>query len=180
MAESDITFRTSFAPNNEVTPMTGQQPGPGWWQGADGRWYPPQYPQWGTTPEASGNRRNERTGHKWPIADLIKTLPLVLKLLIAIFGGGTVITITVVIVIVGSHLQSGPGQGRPVYIYPRAAQESWMSSCEGISFNSSSKCGCEFTFFENHAPYSQFEQAYTAVIPGIVPAQLAGASTCPN
>lgn len=45
-------------------PMTGQQPGPGWFQGADGRWY---------RPAAAGEPHKERTERTW-FTGLMETL----------------------------------------------------------------------------------------------------------
>lgn len=59
--------------------------------------------------------------------------------------------------------------------YPLSVQQGWMNDCEGNN-NSQAKCQCELTYFEQHASSQQFEQDYSAMPPGVVPSQLAGAA----
>jgi hypothetical protein len=63
--------------------------------------------------------------------------------------------------------------------YPLAAQQSWMNDCEARN-NSQSRCACELSYFEQHASYSQFQQAYGAMPPGVVPQEFSGALSCPS
>ena len=131
-----------------------------------------------------GKLRKEETRRDRLFLDFFQTLPLILKLLIAIFGGGTAITIVIVI---GSHIQSGGQQGgdqqeggQSAYTYPTAVQQSWLNDCENSSssFHTVPVCKCELSYFENHVSGPQFEQDYGDMPPGVVPPELAGAEAC--
>ncbi len=153
-------------------PMTGQQPGPGWWLASDGRWYPPEAAGRPETPPRKDNTENNS------FRDLLKTIQEVLKTIGAlkavIWGGGATVAIVVVIVISHHPTPVSP----PNNTYPLAAQQSWMSSCETVNNNTEEICGCEWTYFEQHVSYPQFEQDYSETLPGVVPAQLANAEAC--
>jgi hypothetical protein len=131
-----------------------------------------------------GTSRKEETSRRdWSPLDLFKALPLILKLLIAIFGGGTAITIVIVI---GSQIGGQPGvqaqAGQPSYIYPASVQQGWLNDCESISdnFHTVPICECELSYFENHVSAAIFEQDYGDSLPGVVPSQLDGAeAACP-
>lgn len=130
------------------------------------------------------NPRKEETKRPRSLLDLFQALPLILRLLIAIFGGGTVIT---VVTIIGAHSQPTPpgpppvsGSSQPAYTYPAAVQQGWLNDCESRSFNTIPKCECELSYFENHVSATVFEQDYSAMPAGVVPAQLAGAEACPS
>jgi hypothetical protein len=148
--------------------MSGQNPA-AWRQGPDGQWYPYQpYP--GTT----GSPQGEAVRRRSPFLQFLKTVPLVVKLLLAIFGGGTTITI---IFVIGSIITAAPVL--PVtHRYSASVQEQWMNDCESRSFNAPSTCQCELSYFEVHAGQQQFEQDYGAMPPGVVPPELAGAEDC--
>jgi hypothetical protein len=149
--------------------MARQQSRPGWWQGPDGRWYAtPPYERPPTNP------RRENNEHSRSFLGLLKAAPLIVKILLAIFGGGT--TITVVIVIGVAISPSNPSQ--PYYSYPAAIRQGWLNDCESRSFNSPSICECELSYFDHHVTARQFEQDYGEMPPGVVPAQLAGAEAC--
>jgi hypothetical protein len=131
-----------------------------------------------------GNSRKEEAKRPPSLLDLFQTLPLILKLLIAIFGGGTVIT---VVIVIGSRIQPNPpgpstvpSSSQPAYTYPAAVQQGWLNDCESRSFNTIPKCQCELSYFENHVSATVYEQDYSEMPPGVVPAQLAGAEACPS
>jgi hypothetical protein len=147
--------------------MSGQQPAPSWQQGPDGQWYP--YPSY---PEKPGRSEGGDARRRSPFLGVLKAAPLVVKLLLAIFGGST--TIIVVVVIGNVIFPPSPGP------YPPATQQQWLSDCEGLSFNTASKCQCELSYFEQHVTAPQFEQDYSSMPPGVVPPELAGAEDCPS
>jgi hypothetical protein len=61
--------------------------------------------------------------------------------------------------------------------YPAQFLSEWMSDCETSSPSASpSVCGCELSYFEQHASYRTFLQYYSGTIPGTVPAQFTGAA----
>jgi hypothetical protein len=91
---------------------------------------------------APGKPRKENTERGWSFLEFMKAAPLIVKLLLAIFGGG--ITITVVIVIGANISPPSP----PSHIYSTAIRQGWLNDCEGRSFNSPSKCECELSYFE--------------------------------
>lgn len=149
--------------------MSGQQFGPGWWQGPDGRWYPsPPY----QGPPGKPRKENNEPGRSF--LGFLKAAPLIVKVLLAIFGGGTTITI---IIVIGTAVSTPSPSPNP---YPAAIGQGWLNDCEGLSLNSPSKCECELSYFEQHVTAQQFEQDYGAMPPGVVPAQLAGAEDCPS
>jgi hypothetical protein len=80
--------------------------------------------------------------------------------------------------VIGHHGGGGQGGGGgggattpSLTTYPAAAQQNWLSSCEGNQ-DSASTCQCDLSYFEQHASYQQFEQYSGAIMPGVVPVQL--------
>jgi hypothetical protein len=165
--------------------MIGQQPGPGWWQGTDGQWYPPQSQQWGSVPPGrrgeprreadarNANRDNSSYEESMrALQELLKTIRAFIAAHKIISGAG----ITIVIVVVIGTTRPIPVPSLP--LYPVAVQQGWLSDCESRSFNTVPKCECELSYFENHVSVQQFEQDYSAMPPGVVPPELAGAEEC--
>lgn len=61
--------------------MSGPQPGPGWWLGSDGRWYPPEATrQYGNSYKENTDTRSEKKDNS-PYVESIKALQELLKAL---------------------------------------------------------------------------------------------------
>lgn len=87
--------------------MTGQQLGPGWWQGSDGRWYPPQPYPGNSQSNSSEKEPRSRSFREW-----IQTTQGVISLLVSIValgGGGAAIAVHSG----SSHGPSGPTASAP-------------------------------------------------------------------
>ena len=174
--------------------MTGQHPGTGWRRGTDGRWYPPQPQQWESIPpelpekprKEAGMHNENRDNSSYvesmkALQELLKALQELLKTIQAFMAAhkiisGVGITIVIVVVIGTIHHTINPAPAR----YSAAVQQSWLNDCESRSFNTIPKCECELSYFEDHVSATVFEQDYSAMPPGVVPAQLAGAEACPS
>jgi hypothetical protein len=178
---------TSRAALQQGDPVTGQRPGPGWWQGTDGRWYPPQPQQWGSIPPGRpGSPRKEADAREEnrdnsSYVESMKSLQELLKTLRAFMTAHKIISgvgITIVIVVAIGAIHPTPSiTSKP---YPAVVQQGWLNDCESLSFNTIPKCECELTYFENRVTAQQFEQDYSAMPPGVVPPELAGAEACPT
>jgi hypothetical protein len=139
---------------------SGGRPGPG------EPWQPYQ--------ERRQNTADRKTGRNASFRGFLKALPLIVKILLALFGGGTTV---IVVVVIGSGLN--PNTSPPVP-FPAAVQQQWLNDCEGQSFNTPAKCQCELSYFEEHATAQQFEQDYGAMPPGVAPPEFPGAMDCPS
>jgi hypothetical protein len=118
-------------------------------------------------PGSTGQQRPEKKGR-------------VGSILVALAAIVTILTF-ILTYVVHSHNQTQPTPPSPVPSssgpgpYPQSIQQGWMNDCEGNN-NSQAKCQCELSYFEQHASAQQFEQDYSAMPPGVVPPQLAGAA----
>jgi hypothetical protein len=146
--------------------MTSHQPPSVGRQETD-RWRQPYQEKPRNTPYGKAGRNTS--------LELLKAAPLIVKLLVALFGGGT--TIVVIVAIGGSFTPNPPSLPNP---FPTAVQQQWLSDCEGRSFNTAAKCQCQLSYFEQHATAQQFEQDYGAMPPGVVPPEFPGAMDCPS
>jgi hypothetical protein len=98
-------------------PMTKQRPGPGWRQGPDRQWYPPEgASRSGKTREENTDNgsRKENTGNSWPM-ELMKTLQELMKTIRTLvmkkaFWG---VTIVIIVVIGATQHHSSPTPPSP-------------------------------------------------------------------
>lgn len=127
-------------------------------------------------PRKDTDARTERRDSS-SVTEFMRVLQELLKTIRAFITAHKIISglgITIVIVAVVGNIPNNP----PTTRYPAALQQEWLGDCESLSFNTAPECGCELSYFENHVSAQQFEEDYSAIPPGVVPPELAGAEEC--